>query len=222
MTGARKTRTVFAALLTCGMVLGSITLVFGIAFSSAGKAVALPSLPPAGVLGIGDKIAPPCKAPLTIEAKISLEEPGDTTVALLTLAQRKQAPISEPEPVASSASTVKVASAGRSSSTAKTSPSRSSASTSGWKTAKVSWYGPGFYGNRTASGHILTESSMIVAHRTLPFGTKVQFEYNGRTCTATVQDRGPHVSGREFDLGPGVARTLGFSGVGTVKYRIIG
>jgi rare lipoprotein A (peptidoglycan hydrolase) len=36
-----------------------------------------------------------------------------------------------------------------------------------------------------------------------------------------VQDRGPYVSGRTFDLGPGTAKALGFSGVGTVKWRIV-
>jgi rare lipoprotein A (peptidoglycan hydrolase) len=73
-----------------------------------------------------------------------------------------------------------------------------------------------------AGGGTLQRDSMVVAHRTLAFGTRIQFQYNGKSCTAVVQDRGPHVSGREFDLGPGTAKALGFSGVGTVKYRILG
>jgi rare lipoprotein A (peptidoglycan hydrolase) len=100
-------------------------------------------------------------------------------------------------------------------------PATSTASTAGWKSAKVSWYGPGFYGNTMAGGGKLTPSSMVVAHRTLPFGTKIEFSYKGRTCVAVVQDRGPHVAGRIFDLGPGTAGALGFSGVGTVQYRIV-
>jgi rare lipoprotein A (peptidoglycan hydrolase) len=63
---------------------------------------------------------------------------------------------------------------------------------------------------------------MIVAHKTLPFGTLVEFEYGGRRAVAVVADRGPYVAGREFDLGPGVARTLGLNGVYTVQYRIVG
>ena len=92
---------------------------------------------------------------------------------------------------------------------------------SGWKSAVASWYGPGFYGNTMAGGGTLTPSSMGVAHRTLPFGTKIEFSYNGRTCVAVVQDRGPFHGGRTFDLGPGTAKALGFSGVGTVKYRFL-
>lgn len=92
----------------------------------------------------------------------------------------------------------------------------------GWRTARVSWYGPGFYGRGMAGGGKLAIASMIVAHRTLPFGTKVQFYYNGKTITVPVKDRGPYVSGREFDLGPGTARYLGMMSVGTVQYRILG
>lgn len=94
-------------------------------------------------------------------------------------------------------------------------------SSGGWKTARVSWYGPGFYGNTMAGGGTLRPDSMVVAHRSLAFGTKIEFSYKGRTCVAVVRDRGPYTAGRVFDLGPGTAKALGFSGVGTVKYRII-
>ncbi len=63
---------------------------------------------------------------------------------------------------------------------------------------------------------------MIVAHKTLPFGTLIEFEYHGKRAVARVADRGPHTPGRTFDLGPGVVRVLGFEGVDTVRYRIIG
>lgn len=90
-----------------------------------------------------------------------------------------------------------------------------------WKRARVSWYGPGFYGNTMAGGGKLRRDSMVVAHRSLPFGTRIQFKYKGRTVVAVVRDRGPYVSGRVFDLGPGTAKRLRFSGVGTVQYRIL-
>ena len=35
----------------------------------------------------------------------------------------------------------------------------------------ASWYGPGFYGRRTANGEILQKGAFTAAHRTLPFGT---------------------------------------------------
>jgi len=84
----------------------------------------------------------------------------------------------------------------------------------------VSWYGPGFYGHTMAGGGKLTPTSMVVAHRSLRFGTKVEIMYRGRRVIAVVKDRGPYVSGRTFDLGPGTAKALGFSGVGTVSWRI--
>jgi rare lipoprotein A (peptidoglycan hydrolase) len=101
-------------------------------------------------------------------------------------------------------------------------PSRSTAPSSGWSSAKASWYGPGFYGRKTASGAVLTQGMMNVAHKSMAFGTKIQFEYKGKTATAVVNDRGPFIAGRVFDLGPGTAAALGFSGVGTVRYRVLG
>lgn len=91
----------------------------------------------------------------------------------------------------------------------------------GWNRSRVSWYGPRFYGHTMAGGGRLQTTSMVVAHRSMRFGTKVQFRYKGRVCEAEVRDRGPFVKGREFDLGPGTAHALGFSGVGTVEWRVI-
>jgi rare lipoprotein A (peptidoglycan hydrolase) len=98
---------------------------------------------------------------------------------------------------------------------------RTTGAKGGWKRARVSWYGPGFYGHGMAGGGKLTKTSMVCAHRSLPFGTKVKFSYKGRTVIAVVKDRGPFIAGRTFDLGPGPAKALKFSGVGTVKYRIV-
>jgi rare lipoprotein A len=50
----------------------------------------------------------------------------------------------------------------------------------------------------------------------LPCGTQVTFRYGGRTVTATVDDRGPYVGGREWDLNQNTAGALGFNGVDTV------
>lgn len=90
-----------------------------------------------------------------------------------------------------------------------------------WRSARVSWYGPGFYGHGMAGGGTLQRDSMVLAHRSLPFGTKVRVKYHGHTVTAVVRDRGPFVAGRTFDLGPGTAKALGFSGVGTISYQIV-
>jgi rare lipoprotein A (peptidoglycan hydrolase) len=64
----------------------------------------------------------------------------------------------------------------------------------------ASWYGPGFYGNRTACGQTYTSEIIGVAHRTLPCGTFVTLEYRGRTMAVPVIDRGPYIAGRTLDL----------------------
>lgn len=55
-----------------------------------------------------------------------------------------------------------------------------------------------------------------VANLSLPCGTKVRFFYHGRAITAVVQDRGPYVGGREWDLNQNLAAALGFNGVDSV------
>jgi rare lipoprotein A (peptidoglycan hydrolase) len=85
----------------------------------------------------------------------------------------------------------------------------------------VSWYGPGFYGKRTACGLAMTERLLGVAHRTLPCGTRVTFRNptNGRTVTAPVVDRGPYVSGRQWDLTGGLCKKLGHCYTGSLYWR---
>jgi len=92
--------------------------------------------------------------------------------------------------------------------------------TGAWSTGVASHYGRNFTG-RGASGEKIGPYSMMVAHKTLPFGTLIEFEYNGKRAVAKVADRGPRSRNRMFDLGPGVVRVLGFNGVHEVRYRII-
>jgi rare lipoprotein A (peptidoglycan hydrolase) len=80
----------------------------------------------------------------------------------------------------------------------------------------ASWYGPGLYGGGLACGGRLTPSTIGVAHKTLPCGTKVTFHSGGHTVTARVVDRGPYVSGRDWDLTAGLKRKLHFGGTGSV------
>ena len=81
----------------------------------------------------------------------------------------------------------------------------------------ASWYGPGFYGNRTACGQTFSSRLLGVAHRSLPCGYLVAIRYNGRYKTVPVVDRGPYVSGRHFDLTEALRNYLGFNGVDTVR-----
>ena len=82
----------------------------------------------------------------------------------------------------------------------------------------ATWYGPGFYGNRTACGETLHEDTLGVANRTLPCGTKVAILYRGRTITVPVIDRGPY-SHADWDLTSATARRLGFEGSNTIGVR---
>jgi hypothetical protein len=84
----------------------------------------------------------------------------------------------------------------------------------GYRAALASRYDQ--YGGPLACGGSLGYNAMVVAHKTLPCGTKLRIGYRGRTVTATVRDRGPYVGGREFDLAGAVARRLGFDGVGRI------
>ena len=115
-------------------------------------------------------------------------------------------------------------SAPQASSPASSSSSSSSATPAASYTyVEASMYGEGdglMYGT-TASGDTLTPTSMGVAMKTMPLGTIIEITYNGRTVTAVVNDRGPYSGNRQIDMQPAVASALGFSGVGTVGYRVV-
>jgi len=81
---------------------------------------------------------------------------------------------------------------------------------------QASWYGPGLYGNKLGCGGTLKASTVGVANKSLPCGTKVLFRYKGRTATLRLVDRGPYVGGRDWDLTAGAKRKLGFGSTGTV------
>ena len=77
---------------------------------------------------------------------------------------------------------------------------------------------------RTASGERLIPTTLTGAHRTLPFGTKVQVtnRRNGRSVVVRINDRGPFIRGRLIDVTPAAARALGFSGLAPVMLTVIG
>ena len=87
---------------------------------------------------------------------------------------------------------------------------------------QASWYGPGFYGNRTANGEVFRPGTMTAAHRTLPFGTKVKVTNlrNGRTTVVRINDRGPFHGNRVIDLAHGAAHSLGVTASGIAQVRL--
>jgi len=74
-------------------------------------------------------------------------------------------------------------------------------------------------GGNTASGY---HSYYGVANKTLPFGTHVTFAYHGATVEAVVDDRGPYIGGRDWDLNQNAAQALGFGGVDVVHSSVYG
>ncbi len=90
---------------------------------------------------------------------------------------------------------------------------------------QASWYGPGFHGRRTANGEVFNQNAMTAAHKTLPFGTKVQVTNlrNGRSVVVRINDRGPFTRGRIVDLSAGAARVIGLksSGIAPVKVEVL-
>lgn len=85
-----------------------------------------------------------------------------------------------------------------------------------FRPAVASWYGPGFYGSRTACGQTLQASTLGVANKTLPCGTKLTLRYHGRQVKVRVIDRGPYAAGRDFDLTEATKQRLGFGSTGTL------
>jgi rare lipoprotein A (peptidoglycan hydrolase) len=89
--------------------------------------------------------------------------------------------------------------------------------------ALATWFGPGFYGHRTACGQILEPVLVGVANRTLPCGTLVEVSYVGRRLTVPVVDRGPYSRiGADWDLTSGAARALKITETVRVHAHVVG
>jgi rare lipoprotein A len=87
----------------------------------------------------------------------------------------------------------------------------------------ATWFGPGFYGQKTACGQLMTTAIVGVANRTLPCGTLVKVSYRGHLLTLPVIDRGPYGhSGASWDLTAEAARTLGVEETVRIGARVVG
>lgn len=89
----------------------------------------------------------------------------------------------------------------------------------------ASWYGPGYHGRPMANGEIYNMYDMVVAHKELPFGTRLEIvnPENQTRVVAVVKDRGPFIHGRDLDLSYGIAKKLGMveKGVGKVLVKVL-
>lgn len=92
----------------------------------------------------------------------------------------------------------------------------------GEQSGMASWYGPGFHGNRSASGEVFNQNALTAAHRTLPFGTQVRVTNlnNGQSVVVRINDRGPFSGGRIIDLSRGAANEIGMVSSGTARVRV--
>jgi rare lipoprotein A len=84
----------------------------------------------------------------------------------------------------------------------------------------ASWYGPGFYGNRTACGQVYTPELLGVAHLTLPCGTSLTLTYGSRSVVVAVIDRGPYIAGRTLDLSNAAKIALACTDLCTLRMQI--
>lgn len=83
--------------------------------------------------------------------------------------------------------------------------------------ARMTWYGPGFYGHTTACGKTLTQRSLWVAALTPAYahcGQRLTLYTLGGKYHVRVQDRGAYrTDGIALDAAPGLRARIGFYGV---------
>jgi rare lipoprotein A len=87
---------------------------------------------------------------------------------------------------------------------------------------KLAWYGRKFAGRKTASGERYNPDALTLAHKDLPFGTKVKVTNvkNNRSVVLRVNDRGPTQADRIGDVSQAAARKLGMMRSGVIDARI--
>jgi rare lipoprotein A len=94
------------------------------------------------------------------------------------------------------------------------------------ETGKIAWYGRKFAGRKTASGETFNPEALTMAHKTLPFGTRVKITNpkNNKSVTVRVNDRGPTQADRLGDVSYAAARKLGMlkSGVIEAELAVVG
>ena len=78
-------------------------------------------------------------------------------------------------------------------------------------------------GKRTANGERFNPNGMTAAHRTLPFGTRVQVTdiKTGRSVVVRINDRGPFIRNRVIDLSLGAARVVGLHRAGVARVTMV-
>jgi rare lipoprotein A len=91
------------------------------------------------------------------------------------------------------------------------------------ESGKVAYYGRKFAGHKTASGERYNPNAMTMAHKSLPFGTKVKVtnKANGKSVELRVNDRGPRQGDRIGDVSLAASKKLGFGKAGAIDADIV-
>lgn len=182
---ARTGALVFTALLTVTLLTAERTPANAATASAPGPVLVAAVVVPAVVV-FDLLIDPTLSAPDVVVAVLGAESAPEAVVA-----EPEPEPVAAPPPPAAPPPVVVAA------------------PLAGGSYVLASWYGPGFYGNRTACGQIYSPQIMGVAHKTLPCGTLLVLSYGGRSVTVPVIDRGPYVAGRTLDLSNATKLALG-------------
>jgi rare lipoprotein A len=79
--------------------------------------------------------------------------------------------------------------------------------------------GDGYHGQTTANGERYNAYGKSVAHRWLPFGTRLRVtnQRNGKSVIVRVNDRGPYVGDRDLDLSYGAFSSIAHPGQGVAN-----
>lgn len=91
------------------------------------------------------------------------------------------------------------------------------------ESGKLAWYGRKFTGRKTASGEAFNPEALTMAHKTLPFGTRVKITNpkNNKSVTVRVNDRGPTQADRIGDVSYAAARKLGMLKPGVIEAELV-
>lgn len=81
----------------------------------------------------------------------------------------------------------------------------------------TSYYSDWFDGRQMANGQIFHQDRRVIAHKSLPFGTAVFLVAGDHITFSTVQDRGPYIPGRTWDISRGMAQEIGLVRPGVME-----
>jgi len=89
----------------------------------------------------------------------------------------------------------------------------------------ASWYGGKFQGRLTANGEHFDKRKLTAANKTLPLGTVVRLTVpgTGRSVVVRINDRGPWLKGRDFDVSEAAATALGIheNGIAALQATVL-